>query len=134
MPKLNFVRLSVLATAIVLAVGLAFLPSAIQADEHAAWVVHDGSCGLTSAASGLAINLGPAEQTGYQKVVTPSGNVRLTCHFAIPSGYWPSSSIVNGGFTCGITTPNGFINTDDTKSVASDDGDAMLRCMFKANS
>jgi hypothetical protein len=59
-------------------------------------------------------------------VVTPSGNATITCHFQLPAGYEPSSTVVNGGFLC-LTFGGG---TFATRSVATPGGSVTMTCQI----
>ena len=100
-----------------------------HANGGGAQVFHDGSCAISAGASGLDISLGPSDQTGYQKVLTPSGNAVLICKFAIPEGYEPAKAIKNRGFTCNI---GGIGLVTNSQSIASPGGNVTLRCQYKA--
>ena len=96
--------------------------------DNAASVSHDGDCFISGAASGLSVTLGPADQTGYHKVITSKGIAVLTCHFAIPAGFEPDKALRNSGFGCNV---GGAGPVTDSKSRATPGGTAMLQCQVK---
>jgi hypothetical protein len=110
---------------LVLVAALAILAVGVSANGGAT-VIEGGLCSLASADWG-----GPETlfTTDMHAVETPSGNVKLTCHFDIPSDLLAVITAERQrGFSCG--TP--FGNTDDSWSVTSpDDEEALLRCQIK---
>jgi hypothetical protein len=123
---MNKTRLSLLALAIALIAVVATVPSAVNASSHGATVDEGFGCLLTSATTGLGVNLITMDSHVVQ---TPNGNTNFICHFDIPEGYWPTQTSQYRGFTCG--TQGGL--TTNTFAVVSTDGTAMLRCQIRAN-
>lgn len=99
--------------------------------DHAAQIVKDVGCFLSSSASGLSVDLFTNQTID---VATQGGNVTLQCHFDIPQGYEPPKAIVNRGFLCGVIGFNeAFELTNISQAVSSPGGKADLRCQVKAS-
>ena len=64
-------------------------------------------------------------------VVTSSGNILLTCKYTIPSEFVPSRALRASGFPCSIFTPNGSVDTSNTKFIATPGGQATSQCQVK---
>ena len=99
---------------------------AFTTSNHGASVTLDGDCQLLGSFSGLTVLLNSTHLTGYQKVISPSGSARLTCHFAIPDEHLPDEVLINHGDSCLI---DGLGSTTNTKSLATPGGHAMLVCI-----
>jgi hypothetical protein len=113
--------------ALVIVTGLALvaLMSGRVAHAEPATVIDDFGCLILAADSGLAVNLVTQESHAVQAA---NGNVNFTCHFVIPDGQEPASTMHHSGFLCG--TQFGF--TTDTWSVTTKGGRVLLRCQVKA--
>jgi hypothetical protein len=95
----------------------------------AALIIKDNICWVQASDSGLPVGL-----TTYDShtVRSSRGNVTLSCHFEIPEEYIPAETIITRGFNCCIgLDDNSSVCTENSMTVASDDGDALLKCKFK---
>lgn len=108
--------------------GVVLLVIDMPAAHSAALIIKDNVCWMQASDSGLPIGL-----TTYDShtVRSSRGNVTLTCHFEIPEEYIPAETIITRGFNCCIGLEEESICTEYAVSVASDDGNALLRCKFK---
>jgi hypothetical protein len=123
---MNKFRLSLLALAVALVTVVSTVPGSLEASSTPATVYSGFGCGLSSALTGLGVNLFTNESHAVQ---TPSGNTNFNCQFAIPEGYWPTQTAQYRGFMC--STQSGL--TENTFAVVATDGTAMLRCTIRAN-
>jgi hypothetical protein len=114
----------ILTTVAACVLGLSSTTVYAQSTNGAA-VVKEFGCILTSAASGLDIDLLTNETT--HAVNTPNGKSLVKCHFDIPVGHEPKKAIVNEGFDC-----NTFLGvTTKSQSVCSPGGHCDLTCQLK---
>ena len=113
------------ALAAVTALALVALVAGPTASADPATVIDDFGCVILAADSGLSVALFTEESHSVQSA---SGNVTLTCHFDIPDGLEPASTMRQSGFLCG--TQFGF--TTNTQSVTTKGGQVLLRCQIKA--
>ena len=66
-------------------------------------------------------------------VVTPSGNITLTCHFDIPEGFEPSRPILTAGSSCTFfLAGETIIDNNSGKFTATPGGQATFQCQVKA--
>jgi hypothetical protein len=116
-----------LAYAIAAGTMLTFGAEAVQAQGDGALVAREFGCFMPGRLSGLPIDLFTDQKTHI--VVTPSGNIKVTCHFIIPEGFEPQVAINRAGWPC--TTSVG--NSLNSKSVATPGGKLNASCQIKGN-
>ena len=91
-------------------------------------VIKNVSCFAPSSIAG--VDLTTSDTT---TVVTPSGKLRLTCHFNYPAGQEPLRTLDAAGFLCAIFTGNDQLpppETVDTRYHASRGGSGTLTCVI----
>lgn len=92
-----------------------------------ATINNDFQCWIPDALTGLGTDIYTDQS---HAVLTPPGNVTLTCNFVVPDGYLPATTLKDEGFACNTS----FGLTYDSKYVITKGGQAMLSCKIKANS
>lgn len=99
----------------------------VAAPGGGAVVIKEFGCSLPAWASGGPVNLWTNDKT--HDVLTPSGNIKLTCHFKFDpvAAGGPAKAIKAGGYLCnthwGLTT--------NSQSIVTPGGTALLVCMIK---
>ncbi|MBN1565172.1 MAG: hypothetical protein JXA10_15110 [Anaerolineae bacterium] len=96
-------------------------------EEVGAVVIEGKTCwGFVPKPNGLP-RLGPwIKTTDSQQVMTPSGNIKLTCHFTHTQIIEKATK--SSGFACNTA----WGTTYDTKIVATPDGYVNMTCVVKA--
>jgi len=75
--------------------------------------------------------IGSVPTHDWQAVVTPSGNVKLTCHGEVPNP--PEKTVRTSGFPCGVPSPAGppaGLVTYDSQLIVAPSGQATLVCVL----
>jgi hypothetical protein len=123
MRNIHALRVAIASSVAVLLLGFMVVPNALEA--NGADTITNFEC--VSSTNGLGTVLFTTDTDAVQ---TPSGNIKMTCRFEVPEAYIPSQPTKNYGYLCG--TPYG--STDNSYTIVDTEGNAMMRCMIKANS
>lgn len=111
-------RLAILSAVVVALVCLSGVLVTADPGGGAA-VIKDGLCNLGWG--------GVPSTDDLQAVMTPSGNVKLTCHFTFDPALAPPKAVKDVGFGC--NTPWG--PTTNSQRIVTPGGTALLVCMIK---
>ena len=118
----------VLAWVTLVLVAISLGSRAAEAQGEGAIVsINEGSCFIGGLGPTLPISGGTDDR---QAVLTPSGNLKITCRWPpFPEAVWPSETVILTGFDCG--TP--FGTTTDSRLVYTTSGRLTLTCYVHPN-